>query len=380
MSRNIVNEQKTESIKSIFETDLDDLINEAVKVVTQYDRASASLIQRRLAIGYARAARMMDQLEALGVVGRSESGEPREVLIKNPDEVKGIKPKKEVEYIEPELKYKTPKLSIISKPKQNPWKHALSAVANKLGEDETLTFPLGFNESGKLVLGNLKELGSLIISGNIWSNKEVFMDTLLTSLILKNSPKSLRLALVDESRYLNFYDSLQHELTPVINDLEKSVSAIRWAISEQFRRLKIFAEAKVRSIEDYNASSKNKLPDILFVINQVENLFDVYKDESVSGIKQITLKGHIAGIHLVLTSNRLTVKEIPAEIQSDISCKIMFRMTSNNDAGQLKGVGVEKLEPGEIIFMNEGKSEKLEAVYTSEDNVKGVVKEIVSQK
>ncbi len=239
---------------------------------------------------------------------------------------------------------------------------------------------LGFNKTNNLILGDLKELGSLIIAGNIWSNKEGFLDTLLTSLILKNSPKSIRLILVDESRYLNFYDSLQHELTPVINDLEKSVSAIRWTIYEQSRRLKIFSESKVRNIEDYNAISKIKLPNILFVINQIENLFSLYRDESVDGIKQLTLNGQKVGIHLVFTSNRLTVKEIPAEIQADIPCKILFRMTSNNDAGQLKGVGVEKLEPGQIIFINEGKSETLETVYTSEGSVKGVVREIISQK
>jgi len=380
MSRNIVDEQKSASIKAIFDSDLDDLINEAVKVVIQYDRASASLIQRRMGIGYARAARIIDQLEALGVIASSVGSEPREVLIKSPDEVTGIKPKKEDEYIEPELKYKAPKLSIISKPKQNPWKHSLSDVANKLGENEVLSFPLGFDEHNKLIVGNLKELGSLIISGNIWSNKEVFLDTLLTSLVLKNSPKSLRFILVDQSRYLNFYDSLQHELTPVINELEKSISAIRWVQSEQYRRIKIFAEAKVRNIEDYNAISRDKLPDILFVVSQVENLFNAYPDESVIGIKQLTLKGQMVGIHLVFTSNRLTVKEIPAEIQSDIPCKIMFHMTSNNDAGQLKGSNAEKLEAGEIIFINEGKSEKLEAIYISEENVKNVVKEIISEK
>ncbi len=69
------------------EGDIDNLFKEAVKVVCQYDKASSSLLQRRLSIGYARAARIMDQLEASGVVSPSDgSSKPREVLVQNADE------------------------------------------------------------------------------------------------------------------------------------------------------------------------------------------------------------------------------------------------------------------------------------------------------
>jgi DNA segregation ATPase FtsK/SpoIIIE-like protein len=380
MSRNIVDEQKAEAVKSVFESDLDDLIEDAVKVVCQYDRASASLIQRRLAIGYARAARIIDQLEALGVIRSSEGSEPREVLIKNPEEVKHIKRKDEKIYEEPELKYKAPKLSVINKPKQTPWKYSLSDITKKLGENEARTFPLGFDESRKLILGDLKELGSLIITGNIWSNKEVFLDTLLTSLIVKNSPRAIRLVLIDESRYLNYYDNLQHLLSPVIYSLDKAISAIRWAISEESRRLKLLSEWNMRNVEDSVMGDYELFPDILVVINQVENLFNVYKDETVSGIKQLTMNGQRAGIHLVLTTNRLTVKEIPAEIQSDIPNRVFFRLTTKQDVGSSNISGVDKLEAGEAIYLKEGTQTKLNTIFTSEENVKDVVKEIVSQK
>ncbi|MBI3397395.1 DNA translocase FtsK [Candidatus Woesebacteria bacterium] len=66
--------------------EIDDLFEDAIRVVCQYERASASLLQRRLSIGYARAARIIDQLEAIGVVGGAEGSKPREVIVKNPDE------------------------------------------------------------------------------------------------------------------------------------------------------------------------------------------------------------------------------------------------------------------------------------------------------
>ena len=64
----------------------DDLFEEAVRTVCQYDRASASLLQRRLKIGYARAARILDELEEAGIVGQGEGSKPRDVLVKNPDD------------------------------------------------------------------------------------------------------------------------------------------------------------------------------------------------------------------------------------------------------------------------------------------------------
>lgn len=75
--------------------ELDELFKDAVRVVCQYDRASASLLQRRLSVGYARAARIVDQLEAAGVVGPAEGSKPRDVLIQSAEEfISGVSPQK----------------------------------------------------------------------------------------------------------------------------------------------------------------------------------------------------------------------------------------------------------------------------------------------
>jgi len=66
--------------------DRDELFEEAVRTVCQYDRASASLLQRRLKVGYARAARILDELESAGIVGVGEGSKPRDVLVKNAEE------------------------------------------------------------------------------------------------------------------------------------------------------------------------------------------------------------------------------------------------------------------------------------------------------
>lgn len=64
----------------------DQFFEEAIRVICDYDKASASLLQRRLSVGYSRAARILDQLEAEGIVGPAEGSKPRDVLVKNADE------------------------------------------------------------------------------------------------------------------------------------------------------------------------------------------------------------------------------------------------------------------------------------------------------
>lgn len=68
------------------EGEKDDLFEEAVRTICQYDRASASLLQRRLKVGYARAARIIDELEVAGIVGPGDGSKPRDVLVRNADE------------------------------------------------------------------------------------------------------------------------------------------------------------------------------------------------------------------------------------------------------------------------------------------------------
>lgn len=69
------------------EGEVDDLFKKAVELVCMAGKASSSLLQRRLSVGYARAARIMDQLEASGIVSSSDgTSKPREVLIKDPNE------------------------------------------------------------------------------------------------------------------------------------------------------------------------------------------------------------------------------------------------------------------------------------------------------
>jgi len=384
MPRNILKEPQAQRIITIGDDELDELFKDAVEVVCQYDRASPSLIQRRLSVGYARASRIIDQLQSAKVVGPADGSKPRDVLIKNSEEVlkQILETPREEEEVDIEVntpKYKKPNLKIINKPKDNPWKYSLydTLKDKSFKNSEGFPFPIGFTEDKKLVTADLDGVKHLIIGGYSLSQKEVMLDTILTSLLLKASPNDLKLILIDSVRYLNFYDNLPHLLTPVINETEKSISAFRWLMHEMDRRLKIFNEIGVRDLSGFNEKSDNLLPHILVMINQFEDCLFYSPVEVEDALTRILMLAPRCGVHVIFTANHLTKQFVPTGIQSEIPNRLLFRFTSYHDAGSGIVTEVEKLQPGEALYMSDNNPIKLDAIYTSEENIKKVVNEII---
>ena len=377
MSRNILDEPQAKTGMLTDENGLDELFKEAVKVVTQYDRASASLIQRRLCIGYARAARIIDQLEASGVLSPSEGlSRARRVLINSIEDLKTKLEDDEKEEIAEEVtKYAPPKLDVVKKPKKIQWKYSLyDALHDKSFKNtQKFTFPVGFTEDKKLITGNLEDIKHLIIGGFTLSQKEVMVDTILTSLLFNSSPNDLRMILIDATRYLNFYNNIPHLLAPIINDVDKSLSAFRWLLFEADRRTKLFADAKVRDIDSFNKIKGHDLPHILMVINQAEDSFMFSPVEAEDSLARTLALAPRCGIHVFFTAAHLTANIFPSLIQSEISNRLLFKFVSYHEAGIKKVPELEKLETGEAIYVTEDKSIKINAIYTSDENVKDVV-------
>lgn len=381
MTKNILDETKSIVSKFLGEDELDELFDEAVKIVTQYDRASASLIQRRLSIGYARAARLLDQLESAGVVGSSDGSEPRNVLIKNPEDIKNVSRKEDPKEKEVEYKYSKPKLSIITKPNNNPWKKSLYDLVNDPLYDKLSSYSVPFGYSDKEIINkDLKNVSHISISGNISSQKEVLLDTILTSLISKLSHNELKLILVDTTRYLDYYNGLQHLLTPVIESSDRFVSALRWTLYEMDRRRKMFIEEKVRDIDSFNVAKKGlELPEIVIAVNHFEHNYYYSPVEVGDAISMIISLGKKVGVHLILVTDRMTKKEVPLEAQANILTKIFFRLTHKVDSGKARIAGVDELGLGEAIIISEfdNKPAKFDAVYTSDENIKAIVESVI---
>lgn len=364
------------------EGDIDENFKEAVEVVTQYDRASASLLQRRLSIGYARAARLIDQLEAAGVLGPAEGSEPREVLIKSPEEVfgkNGEKPQKEGQWEPaPIQNYKVPSGVKLSKVDDIPWGTQFSDV-NKSDElkrsSVEFPIPLGFDDNGKLKVESLLDVNNLIIAGNPLSQKENLVDTVLLTYLLRYSPNQLKIILNDPTHYLDLYDGIPHLLSPVITEPSKEISAFRWTLHEVERRQKQFAEKGVRDIRAYNEKlGFEALPYILIV-----TFSDAYSIETEDALVRITPHGARAGIHSIIVTNHTSGASLPGMIKSNIPARVVFRLTSAGESRAIDVSGGDKLEPGKIIYKpNYGATAKLNAVFTPETNVKEVIEAVKS--
>jgi len=363
------------------EGDLDDLFNEAVKVVVQYDRASASLVQRRLGIGYARAARLIDQLETAGVIGASDgSSRPREVLIRSYEDFvakRGEPPKNEQEDpFRVPANYKVPTGQKLSKIDSNPWGKQLSdVIVTDDFKDLKNEYPilLGYDDQNKLTVTTLPEVENLIIAGNPQSKKENWIDTILTTSLLKHSPRELRLILIDSGHYLDLYNGIPHLLSPVITERDNSTSALRWMLGEAERRKKLFAKAGVRSFDSYQKLPNiADLPRILCI-----NFCNWVEIETADAITFMTSTGLNAGIHLFIVVNRMSDQNLSADIKANVSNRALFTVTSAQDSRLAGVIGAEDLKEGEMLYRKGNTDpQKLATVFTPEANVKEVVEAI----
>ena len=105
---------------------------------------------------------------------------------------------------------------------------------------EQLSFAIGKDISGQVVVGELGKMPHLLIAGQTGSGKSVMINTLLSSLLYRNSPSDMKLILVDPKQVeMAPYEDIPHLLTPVITEPEKTISALKWAVNEMERRYKL---------------------------------------------------------------------------------------------------------------------------------------------
>lgn len=320
----------------------------------------------------------------MNLISEGSSSKPREALIDSYDAYKEIKNKPGIQTsgmpteIVPSTppNYKIPKTTCISKVKDPLWNPQFFDVINSPDFKKTKKeYPvlMGVTEKGEYQIEGLPELNNLIIAGNPMSKKENFVDTVLTTMLLKYSPVDFKIILNDTTRNLNFYNGIPHLLSPVINEYDRTIAAFKWAMYELDRRLKKFSEANVRDIDSYNAiDGSEKMPKILIVSS-----WDWESPEITDALIRITSLGSRGGIYNFIVVNRLNDQSISSPIKANIPAKLIFKMSSVTES-KLVGVrGAEKLELGEAIYKdNNGDVLKLMTIYTPEINIKGIVEEV----
>ena len=256
---------------------------------------------------------------------------------------------------------------------------------------DPLTFAVGKDISGKSVVANLAKMPHLLIAGTTGSGKSVMTNTLISSLLWRNSPSDLKLIIVDPKQVeMAMYDDIPHLLTPIITSTEKALSALKWAVNEMEKRYTLMAEKKVKNISDYNskiadvseqkedekekeAPQEGKMPYIVVVIDEMADLMMMAGKDLEMLIVRIAQKGRAAGIHLVLATQRPEVKVITGLIKANVPGRIAFAVGSQIDSRiMLDQGGAEKLlGKGDMLMLTTemmGKPRRIQGAWMYEDD------------
>lgn len=256
------------------------------------------------------------------------------------------------------------------------WKH----------NDSPLSFVIGRDIAGEPTIMDLASAPHLLVAGATGSGKSVMINTLLTSLLYRNTPADLRLILVDPKQVeLTPYNDIPHLLTPVITQPEKTLSALKWAVSEMERRYTLLAENGKRDIKGYNSANKDAdMPYIVIVIDELADLMMMAARDVESLIVRVAQKARAVGIHLVLATQRPSVDVITGLIKANIPARIAFTVTSQVDSRTIiDGVGAEKLlGKGDMLLSTPRlpKPKRVQAAFTSEKEAEKITDFIREQR
>ncbi len=242
----------------------------------------------------------------------------------------------------------------------------------------SLSFVLGRDVNGDPQFADIARMPHLLIAGSTGSGKSVSIHALITSLLYKNSPETLRFVLIDPKRVeLSLYSNLPHLVSPVITEPKKAVGVFRWAISEMDRRYELLVKAGSRDIQSFNKNKpEESLPYVAIVVDELADLMSTYGREVEGSIVRLAQMARATGIHLILSTQRPSVEVVTGLIKANITTRIALQLPSQIDSRTiLDSSGAEKLlGGGDMLFVSSefSKPRRIQGAYLSEDEVKKV--------
>jgi len=247
-----------------------------------------------------------------------------------------------------------------------------------LSSASKLTVALGKDINGRIKVAALESMPHLLIAGSTGSGKSVMLNTLIMSILYKATPHEVRIIMVDPKR-LEFgpYEGIPHLLTPVITDARKATIALRNAVLEMERRLKLLAGQGVRNIEQFNKKVRQlelqprnlfedeleqeeleHLPYVLIVIDELADLMMLERANVEESVTRLAQMARAVGMHLVLATQRPSVDVITGLIKANFPSRISFRVATRVDSRTVLDVmGAEHLlGKGDMLYLPPGSS------------------------
>ncbi len=242
-----------------------------------------------------------------------------------------------------------------------------------------LSIALGKDVSGAAIMANLASMPHLLIAGSTGAGKSVCINNIILSLMYQNSPDDLRFILIDPKRVeLSIYNDIVYLESPVINETDKTINALRFVVNEMHERYKLLQAANKKNIESYNkAVIVNRLPYYVVIVDEFAALMSLAAKEVEAAVVSLAQLGRAAGIHLILATQRPSVDVITGLIKANITSRIAFAVASAMDSRTiLDSSGAEKLlGKGDMLFMTSdaSKLKRIQGAYVTDEETNDVV-------
>jgi DNA segregation ATPase FtsK/SpoIIIE, S-DNA-T family len=261
-----------------------------------------------------------------------------------------------------------------------------------IGTKSKLTLALGKDINGRIVTADLAGMPHLLIAGSTGAGKSVAINAMIMSILYKATPDQVRLILVDPKRLeLGNYEGVPHLFTPIITEPKLAANALRNAVREMERRLKLLAEKGVRNMEQYNKlfddegtrslfgedSEDRPLPYIVIIIDELADLMMLDSGNVEESVTRLAQMARAVGIHLVLATQRPSVDVITGLIKANFPARISFRVATKVDSRTiLDANGAEALlGRGDMLYLPSGSARvhRLHAPFVTEKEIAAVV-------
>ena len=256
-------------------------------------------------------------------------------------------------------------------------------------DNSPLSVALGKAVSGESIFTRIDKTPHLLIAGSTGSGKSVCVNTIITSILLKNKPDKVKLIMIDPKMVeLSIYDGIPHLLTSVVTDPIKAADVLHKVVLEMENRYREFARARVRNMEGYNKIAAKdpdykELPYIVVIIDELADLMMVSSKEVEESIARIAQKARAAGIHMIIATQRPSVDVITGVIKTNIPSRIAFAVSSSIDSRTIldKSGAETLLGKGDMLYLSADSSKpvRIQGAFLSDEEVEKVVDYVKSQ-
>jgi S-DNA-T family DNA segregation ATPase FtsK/SpoIIIE len=271
------------------------------------------------------------------------------------------------------------------------WLREVVEAQEFLGSKSKITLAMGKDINGRIVTAELNTMPHLLIAGSTGSGKSVAINAFIMSILYKSTPEQVRLILVDPKRLeLGNYEGVPHLYTPIITEPKLASNALRNAVREMERRLKVLAAKGVRNIDQYNrlfdnstpnlfedGSEAHPLPYIVIIIDELADLMMLDGQNVEASITRLAQMARAVGIHLILATQRPSVDVITGLIKANFPARMSFRVATKIDSRTiLDANGAEALlGRGDMLYLPNGSARvhRLHAPLVTEKEIAAVV-------